>query len=153
VRQLTEQIIDTIAELQLRERRAADLPSTIVNGATILDPTTGLEWTASLSPRAMSYEDAQAYVGSLNAATEGEWRLPTKEELESIIDPLALSDDPKATPFPLREPFNAGRFGRLHSGTPVRDGNWVMRVANGHIYNGKGNDCYVRAVRIALHAI
>lgn len=150
VRHLAERIIDTVAELEQRRRRPASAISSAALGATIHDPTSGLEWSGALSPTEMSFEAALEYVSKLEIGESRGWRLPSKAELESIIDTAALVDDPHASPFPLREPFNAQRFGYLHSGTLVDrpDGdNFIMNVRNGHIFNGKGYDCYVRAVR------
>ncbi|MEO8339245.1 MAG: TIR domain-containing protein [Nitrospirota bacterium] len=150
VRHIAERLIDTIAELEQRRRRSASAVSSAVSGATIRDPRSGLEWSAALSPTEMSFEAALKYMAELDIGGAQGWRLPTKVELESIIDPAALTDDPKASPFPLREPFNAQRAGYLHSGTLVdtpAGGNFVMNIRNGHIFNGKGHDCYVRVVR------
>lgn len=150
VRDLTEQLIDTLAELEQRRRRSSSAASSAIAGVTIRDPQLGIEWSAGLSPTTMSFEDALKYVAELKIGGSGGWRLSTKAELKAIIDPIAISTDLTANPFPLREPFNVQRFGHLHSGTLVpfpHEGNYVMNVRNGHIFNGKGFKCYVRAVR------
>ena len=150
VRLLAERLIDTISELEQHRRRSVSAVSNTASGTTIHDLISGLEWSASLSPTEMNYEAALRYVDELRIGGLHGWRLPTKEELKSIIDQKALVNDPEASPFPLREPFNAQRFGFLHSGTLVdrpTGGNFIMNVRNGHIFNGKGHDCYVRAVR------
>lgn len=150
VRHLAEQLIDTAVELEECRRRLVRTASSAAPGATIRDPTSGLEWSAALSPTAMSFEAALQYVAELEIGAWRGWRLPTSAELETVIDPTALTKDPEGSPFPLREPFNAQRFGYLHSGTLVDypgGGNFVMNVRNGHIFNGKGYECYVRAVR------
>jgi hypothetical protein len=150
VLQLAEQIIDTLAELQHRRRAQTSATTTAASKLTIRDRGTGLDWSAALSQRPLSYDEALQYVEELESERAGGWRLPTKSELEALIDPSALVDDPKASPFPLRDPFSAQRSGYLHSGTeigPAGEGNWVMNVRNGHIFNGKGVVCYVRAVR------
>lgn len=147
VRHLAERLIDTIAELEQRIRREDTSPSASLT--TIRDPLSGLEWCGSLSSTDMSFEKALAYVAELDIGGR-DWRLPTMQELESLLDSTALVDDPKASPFPLKEPFNAQRSGYLHSGTLVKEGgkeNYVMNVRNGHIFNGAGYECYVRAVR------
>lgn len=145
VRSIAEQIIDTTADLARRRR---NLDQTVVATApqqTIVDPTTGLEWSATLSSKELLFDEAIAYATSFKS--EG-WRLPSKKELESIIDQSALVDDPKASPFPLREPFNSQRSGYLHSGTKISpEGHYIMNVRNGHIFNGFGYRGYVRLVR------
>lgn len=145
VRHLAEQIIDTIAALEQRKRMS--ISAATDSGATIDDGITGLEWSGTLSAKEMSFDEARRYVSNLETGGKRGWRLPTKPELESILDHSAMVDDPKASPFPLREPFNSQRFGYLHSGTLIGTGNFIMNTRNGHIFNGKGYDCYVRAVR------
>jgi hypothetical protein len=150
VLRLSEQLIDTVAELQQRGRVQSNAAMTAASGVTIRDPETVLEWSAALSPTQISFEEALEYVANLEIGGSGGWRLPTKEELKGLIDPTAVVDDPDASPYPLREPYNAQRSGYLHSGTEIssaQGGNLVMNVRNGHIFNGKGRDCYVRAVR------
>jgi hypothetical protein len=150
VRLIAEQLIDTIGELEQRGRRPVAAISSAALGTTIRDPASGLEWSASLSPVEMGFEGALKYASELSIGGLGGWRLPTKAELETIIDRKALVKDPNASPFPLREPFNAQRSGYLHSGTLVASsarGNFVMNVRNGHIFNGEGFESYVRAVR------
>jgi hypothetical protein len=151
LRRLAENVIDTLAELTSRPRSEARAAASAAIGITIRDPALEIEWSAGLSPYEMSFNEALNYVAQLEIRGSGGWRLPTKAELEGTIDPSELSDDPTATPVPLREPFNAQRSGYLHSGTLVfddpEDGNYVMRVQNGHVFNGKGYNCLVRAVR------
>lgn len=145
IRALGEQVIDAIAGLERAHRLAVATHSK--SAATIVDPVSGLEWSVELSPKEMTYEDAVAYVAEM--ASEG-WRLPSKSELESIVDYDAVVNDSDASPYPLRQPFNAQRFGYLQSGTEVgggHEGHWVMNVRNGHIFNGFGRKCYVRLVR------
>jgi hypothetical protein len=147
---LAEQIIDTLAELQHRRRVEASAAESVAAGLTIRDPNTGVDWAGALSARPLSFYEALGYVEDLGSEGGPSWRLPTRAELEALIDPGALVDDPEASPFPLRDPFSAQRSGYLHSGTEIPGsdgGNWVMNVRNGHIFNGKGLDCFVRAVR------
>ena len=122
------------------------------SASTIRDPRTGLEWAADLSPQPMSFDAAQRYVADLHIDAVSGWRLPTKEELESIVDWSRVREENGLLEFnhPLREPFNAQRAGYLHSSTPVpapHDGNFIMLVSNANIFNGKGMNAYVRAVR------
>ena len=153
VRTLVESLIDTEAELETRRHRLETKTANAADGFTIHDPGRGIEWAASLSLEPFLFDEALDYVKQLRVGDTDGWRLPTRDELESLIDPALLAeteDDPTASPYPLREPFNAQRYGVLHSGTPVGDeyeGHWVMNVRNGHIYNGHLEKAYVRAVR------
>ncbi len=150
VRLLAERLIDSVDELEQRKRRSVSESANASSGMTICDPKLGLEWAATLSQDEMSFEAALTYVNALMIGEKRGWRLPTKSELEGIMDSGPLEINPEVSGFPLREPFNAQRYGYLHSGTLVEQpegGNYVMNVRNGYIFNGKGLDCYVRAVR------
>lgn len=145
VRQIAEQLIDSIADLA-RKTRQLKLPKLVSPSVqTIRDSTTGLEWSASLSNEEMSFDEAVNH--AKHFAVDG-WRLPTMSELKSILDIDSIVEDPEASPYPLREPFNSQRFGYLHSGTTIRgSGHYIMNVRNGHLFNGKGYAGYVRLVR------
>jgi len=63
---------------------------------TITDRATGLMWQKSGSPDSMNYEDAKAYIENLNR--EGlsgykDWRLPTVDELKSLLTSDKQSND------------------------------------------------------------
>lgn len=49
----------------------------------VFDEKTGLEWTASLD-RDTNWNQAQAWVESLNLAGSGGWRMPTIKELKTL---------------------------------------------------------------------
>jgi hypothetical protein len=56
---------------------------------TITDRATGLMWEKSGSASKMRYSDAEKYVSELNLMTsmgEGDWRLPTVDELWSLME-------------------------------------------------------------------
>jgi hypothetical protein len=151
VRRLAEQIIDTVAGIEVSRRHAKSAADSIAAGTTIRDPSSGLEWTAALSPTELTYEEAIAYVSDLTVAGHTDWRLPTREDLRTLIDTTLIDEDPTASPYPLREPFNSQRSGYLHSGTLVpgqrERSNFIMNPRNGHIFNGQGYRCWVRSVR------
>lgn len=119
--------------------------------SVIVDLARGLMWTGSLSPSELSFDQAEDYVAHLKVESLEGWRLPTKEELESLIrEPADTPDATAGGNSTLREPFNAQEDGYLHSCTPVPNpngGHWVMRVGNGHVFNGLGVPAHVRAVR------
>lgn len=150
VRQLAEQIIDTVIEMETSRRHVYAAEASIAAGTTIRDPSSGLEWTASLSPTELTVDEARRYVADLHVAGNSDWRLPTRADLETLIDPTLIDEAPDADPFPFRDPFGQ-RFGYLQSGTPVSTspgaGHFVMNARNGHIFNGLGYRCWVRAVR------
>lgn len=61
------------------------------NQVIVVDHATGLMWQQSGSPDAMTYPDALKYVDELNIkrfAGHPGWRLPTIEELISLVEPI-----------------------------------------------------------------
>ncbi|SMC85480.1 serine/threonine protein kinase [Desulfocicer vacuolatum DSM 3385] len=56
----------------------------------VLDHATGLVWQKSGSPYPMNWKDAHDYIDHLNQhkSTSSPWRLPTIEELVTILSPL-----------------------------------------------------------------
>ncbi len=70
---------------------AGDFENAFVDNAdeTVTDEATGLMWQRGGSPEPLSWLDAKAYVEQLNRleyAGHTDWRLPTSEELASLIE-------------------------------------------------------------------
>ena len=64
------------------------------DGKTVTDRKTGLMWQQSGSDEGMTYKDAQAYVRKLNSrqfAGHSDWRLPTIEELASLMESRSIN--------------------------------------------------------------
>ncbi|MCP4347705.1 MAG: DUF1566 domain-containing protein [Desulfobacterales bacterium] len=65
------------------------------NGDTITDSETGLMWQKSGSDNRMKYDKVQAYIDGLNRdkfAGYSDWRLPTLEELASLLENKEVDD-------------------------------------------------------------
>ena len=63
----------------------------IFTDLTVMDKVTGLIWTknANLPGKELSYKDTLDFIKKLNNqkfAVYGDWRLPDKEELKSLVD-------------------------------------------------------------------
>jgi hypothetical protein len=52
----------------------------------VLDRITGLMWQRAVGPDGYAWADAQAYCACLATGGHGDWRLPTRIELLSIVD-------------------------------------------------------------------
>ena len=52
---------------------------------TVLDNRTGIMWQRAVSPEVYTWAEAKKYTKSLTLAGYSDWRLPTKEELMSIV--------------------------------------------------------------------
>ncbi len=66
------------------------------NNATVLDPATSLQWLQGGSHFPMNWFDVFAYIDDLNArqwAGYSDWRLPTVEELLTILRPPPADTD------------------------------------------------------------
>lgn len=59
----------------------------VSNGnGTVTDTKTGLIWQRATAPGKYNWYDATSYCESLTLAGYSDWRLPSKEELESLVD-------------------------------------------------------------------
>ena len=52
---------------------------------TVVDSTTGLEWLVKPLPRATHQQQLDA-IAALDAAGHTDWRLPTRTELQTLVD-------------------------------------------------------------------
>ncbi len=68
-----------------------------IKGITVvIDKATGLMWQQGGSDKAMFLSDAETYLQSLNEnahAGFSDWRLPTVEELASLLEPIGAHDN------------------------------------------------------------
>lgn len=114
----------------------------------IVDHATGLMWQQSGSVDTMSYGAAQAYVAELNRevfAGFSDWRLPTIEELASLVEPTKKSGDLYLDPiFDDRQRWCRSADKK----SPSRS--WSIVFYEGALYYPTFNfPYYVRAVRSA----
>ncbi|MFQ3452694.1 TIR domain-containing protein [Bradyrhizobium sp. UFLA01-814] len=148
LRRLAESILDVLTSTDDMRRQKIDAPN--ISQGIIVDPRFDLVWSSLVSPSELTYDEAIRYVGELNIDGIQGWRLPSKDELLSLVSETEIAKSPEQrTPPVLREPFNSQRFGYLHSGTlvPTRRSNFIMNVRNGHLFDGGGSLARVRAVR------
>ena len=114
----------------------------------VLDRETGLVWARNaniMSPR--SWEDAVIDCRNLNIGNRKGWRLPTVEELASLVDPSQLNP-----PLPIGHPFQNVVIGNYYSSTtyedPSSDRAWYVNMNDGEVDGYyKPNDAYVWPVR------
>ncbi len=114
----------------------------------VTDEVTGLEWqddsNLSNSENKKNWTEADSYCSSFSLGSNDNWRLPTKEELESIVDRgksyPALSEDFK----------NVSLAGLYWSSTAFTNTGamWYINFYSGSSYSfSKSHDLYVRCVR------
>lgn len=122
---------------------------------TFLDDATGLVWMRSITPE-MGWSEARSACNLVRAGGFTDWRLPDKEEIETLLEAEVPSSDGDGSLMqPLREPFRGllPLAGYLFTGQLVRgqpDAPYVMYLRNGHVFNGKGYRGFVRCVRLKL---
>ncbi|MBF0103525.1 MAG: S8 family serine peptidase [Desulfobacterales bacterium] len=108
---------------------------------TITDTQTNLMWQKSDDNTVRTWEDGKEYVENLTLASYTDWKLPTKDELLSLVDPN------------YGEPTIDSLFTCSPSSYWTSDSFWALNpfpvsvsFKNGEIKSGNGN-FYVRAVR------
>ena len=121
---------------------------------TILDNQTGLIWLKNTSMLGQStWEQAMKACASLKSggdlcdgSKKGDWRLPSRFELESLLD---LSQSNPA--LPAGHPFECVQSGYYWSGTTYAANTgyaWLVGLINGYVYyDSKTSTNYVWPVR------
>lgn len=112
---------------------------------TITDQATGLMWQKSGSDR-VKYEEAKDYIRELNRkgfAGYSDWRLPTVDELKTLLKPKEMNGDLYIDPI-----FDNKQGWCWTSDTCTSGGAWRVGFFMGDVKRGDIDDSsYVRAVR------
>jgi len=107
----------------------------VMGGEAVLDKQTGLTWArnANIAAGEKPWQEAVKFCQDLEIGNRKGWRLPTKEELITILD--TSQSDPA---LPDGHPFK-----------PAKEGHWKWRaVWTGTTYDGNSKNAYY----IYLHA-
>lgn len=112
---------------------------------TVADSVTGLVWEQATGLTASTWEQAQAYCQSLTLGEQRDWRLPTRNELQTIVD-YSRSDPAASTDF---FPDTVSSNYWCSTGAAGNAGSaWRLYFGNGNsALSSKTNTHYVRAVR------
>lgn len=117
-----------------------------INTDTVFDTKTGLTWQRAVPSQSYTWADAKAYCQSLSLAGLAKWRLPTRKELQSIVDVSVYypSIDPVAFPStPMVEFWSSSAYA-------IGTGGTAWYVAFSHGFTGAystSNSYQVRCVR------
>jgi Protein of unknown function (DUF1566) len=131
-----------VASLPACERQPVEQP--------IVDKARQIMWSPNVSPNLITWQEALAFCRQYKFAGYSDWRLPTKPEVESMINPDLVDENPDSAVVPLYGPFSEPAEGFLFSGTVVpgyKDAPYVMNIRNGHIFNGQGRTAFARCAR------
>jgi len=118
----------------------------VINGdGTVTDTSTGLMWQQATA-ESMTWEDAIGYCEGLVLGGHSDWRLPNRNELQSLVDYAKDSPAIDTTAFP-----GTMSSGYWSSTTYAYNSNnsWILHFKFGYVlsYSNKSNSYYVRAVR------
>ena len=125
----------------------------IDNGdGTVTDTSTGLMWQQSTGATTYTWAQAKAYCADLDLAGKSDWRLPTRNQLQSIVDYNESSPPISSTFFP-------GTVAANHWTSTTNASNtinaWGVNFFNGNASCDylKTSAYYVRAVRAGQCAV
>ncbi len=117
---------------------------------TVIDMSTGLMWQQDTAPGTYNWQQALSYCESLTLGGYNDWRLPNRNELQSIVD--------YAQEYPSIDPvFTNTEFSSYLSSTTeayTQSNTWYVSFFNGLSYGtDKSGSYYLRAVRRCFNDI
>ena len=117
-----------------------------INYKAVLDKETGLVWERYPDTTTTTWFNACAHCYKREVGGRKGWRLPTVEELASLIDTTNTNPAlPTGHPFSI---VQSGHYWSSSTGVDFTGYAWVGFLDDGGVhYNVKGGDCYVWCVR------
>lgn len=106
----------------------------VLDDELVLDMETGLAWARGTGPTSGTWSEAKSYCYQLVAGARSGFRLPTAEELASLLECTGPSTDPCR--LPQGNPFNVTEDSRLWSITTHQNdptAAWVLVVNQGEL--------------------
>ena len=113
-------------------------------GGTVSDIATGLMWQKATAPGTYTWAQAISYCENLTLGGHSDWRLPTIEELDSIVDYGRVDPAIDTDYFP---DTGASFYWSSTTYAYNTDYAWSMNFIGDGNYNYKHFYNYVRAVR------
>jgi hypothetical protein len=134
--------------LHVRAVRGGQLPNSLVDNGdgTVTDTVSGLMWQQDES-RTMSWEEALDYCETLELAGYDDWRLPNRNELQSIVDDETYNPSIDTLFFPGAMTFSYWSSTTLNPAI-IPGQAWSVSFIYGTLeYSSKDSHVLVRAVR------
>lgn len=109
-------------------------------GSAVLDHETGIVWERSPSSGAFSWDQASQYCNSLIIGARMGWRLPTLQELTSVLSIGGPNNLEPGNPFNVVPPWSVGEFiwSATTSAGSATDA-WTMNLASNVSAFNKGS--------------
>jgi len=133
----------------VRGGQSGSLDDLVINGdGTVTDTSTGLIWQQQTAGE-MTWEEAIKYCEGLSLGGYNDWRLPNRNELQSLVDYTRWHPAIDTTAFPCDMSSMSSYY--YWSSTNLAyytGGAWCVSFGYGNIYGGNKSSSYdVRAVR------
>ena len=144
------------SKYHVRAVRGATAESSFVDNGdgTVTDTNTNLMWGQATDKNIYTWKQAMDYCDNLTLGGHSDWRLPTRNELQSLVNyrrhspAISMSYFPKFKPnyFPYTAPSDY--WASTTSATSASDQAWFVNFRFGEVYYiDKSNYYHVRAVR------
>lgn len=118
---------------------------TVSNQNVVIDKNTGLIWQQSIPKEKYKWEDAVYYCENLTYAGYSDWRLPTPQELLTIVNNSKSDPAIDTTYFPNTP---SGNFWSSYTSVNGTNDAWYVYFDLGNVSDrSKTNNYYVRCVR------
>ena len=137
--------------LETLERRVSALERLIVGDAHIPLATTtvvigSLMWAQATSADRLTFKDAEAYCKALRTGGHDDWRLPTIQELLSLVD--YTHHDPAIDTAAFPDTKSSWYWSSSPGASAPAVFAWIVSFYNGSAdCHGRANTAFVRAVR------
>ena len=112
----------------------------------VVDNNTGLEWQQKIPEDSFTWDDAVSYCENLSYAGRNDWRVPSPQELLTIVDNSTYAPSIDNVYFPNTP---SQHFWSSYTYISDTDNAWYVKFNYGSVgnYSPKTNNYYVRCVR------
>ncbi len=140
------QRVERLERQYFAEQASAKGARYVVEGETVRDATTGLTWSReNIGGKRLTWADAKAACEALKIGGHSDWRLPTVQELLTLVDYSRINPAIDVDAF--RCEAHWYWTSTPYGGSPAVYA-WVVGFSSGYsCWNGQDCEIHVRAVR------